>query len=72
MPDSVQELVRHNIRRIRKEKGWTQEYVASRSGLSRRYIVRIEAQGVNMTTDTLQVLADTLEVHPSELFEPSS
>jgi transcriptional regulator with XRE-family HTH domain len=37
----LRELVAVNVGRIRREKGWTQEDLAERAGLSARYVGQI-------------------------------
>ena len=58
-----------NVRRIRAEKGWSQEDLAFESGLHRTYISGIERGIRNPTIVILAKLAETLEVEPGELLE---
>lgn len=54
------------IKDILKEKNLTQGDLADKLGISRMAVVKILAG--NPTVETLQKIADTLEVHISELF----
>lgn len=58
-----------NVRRIRAEKGWSQEDLAFESGLHRTYISGIERGIRNPTIVILAKLAETLDVEPGELLE---
>ena len=70
----VSELQNHladNLRRLRKDRGWTQEHIAATASLSNRAYQLLEAGGVNTTLATLVALAKALEVAPYELLKPA-
>jgi len=48
------------VRKRRREKGWTQDVFADRSGLHRAHVGEIERGESNVTIQTLKILADTL------------
>ena len=56
------------IKRIRKQKGWSQEQLAALCGLSLRTIQRVEA-GNKASLETLTSLASVLETDISKLTE---
>lgn len=56
------------IATLRRAKGWTQEFLAEKSGLSVRTIQRLES-GDDTSLDTLRLVAEALDVSVSELFE---
>ncbi|WP_219336551.1 helix-turn-helix domain-containing protein [Alloscardovia macacae] len=56
------------IAQLRKERGWTQQYLASLTGLTVRTIQRMEA-GENMSLETLRLLADAFGISVGELFD---
>lgn len=58
-----------NLKIIRKQKGYTQESLAEKSGISESLIARIETGVVNTTIGVVNTLANALEIHPSELFK---
>ena len=57
-----------NLKRIRKEKGMTQDDLAS-DKISRSMISLIEIAKTDLTVSKVKTIADTLEVHPKELFD---
>jgi transcriptional regulator with XRE-family HTH domain len=63
------EKMEYRIRELRKEKRWTQDELAKKSGISRANIVRLEnTKDVVTTTDTLKAIADAFEVPMDSLF----
>lgn len=55
--------------KARQEKGWSQEELAEKAGVSLRTIQRIEAKEVRPRHSTLRLLADNLQVPFSEFME---
>lgn len=55
------------IRALRARAGLTQEQLASRAGLTRRYIQSIENEKQEATLSTIFILAAALEVSPTQL-----
>jgi transcriptional regulator with XRE-family HTH domain len=60
-----------NVRRLRHGKGWTQEELADRVGLSARYVGQIERAQASMTVTVLGRVADALKVDAAELVKRS-
>lgn len=56
-----------NLRRLRAEKGVSQEELAHRADLDRTYISYIENRKYAVSIDVLERLAKGLGVYPSEL-----
>lgn len=56
-----------NLRRVRHDKGLTQEELAHRAGISARYVGKIERANVSATVSVLGRVAKALDVDPSEL-----
>jgi transcriptional regulator with XRE-family HTH domain len=56
-----------NLRRLRVERGLSQERLAADSGVDRAYVGAIERQSENPTIDLLDKLAEALAVEVSEL-----
>lgn len=56
----------HTLRRLRDERSWTQEHLATVSGLSLRTIQRIEREG-NASADSRLSLANAFQIDVSEL-----
>lgn len=67
---AARELVAHNVRRIRTERGWQQELLSYEAGLHRAMIGHIENARRNATIDTLEAIAGALNVEMHELFMP--
>ena len=61
-------LVGRNIRRIRREKGWSQEKLAFESDVHRTYISGVERGARNPTVLVLGRIADALGVSLAALF----
>lgn len=57
------------VKRLREDRGWTQETLAGRSSLDRSYVAGIEAGLRNPSTKALAKLARALGVTLSVLFE---
>jgi transcriptional regulator with XRE-family HTH domain len=57
---AIQRKVGNRVRALRKEKGWSQDVFADRSGLHRAHIGEIERGESNVTLQTLKIIADTL------------
>ena len=58
-----------NIRKLRKEKGWSQEAYADEVGIHRTYVSDIERGARNPTILIIEKLAGPLGVSASSLIE---
>jgi transcriptional regulator with XRE-family HTH domain len=56
-----------NLRRLRNTRGWTQEELADRAGLSSRYVGAIERAAVSASVTVIGQLAEALGHDPAEL-----
>lgn len=65
----IRQQVGRNLKRIRKEKGWSQEELAFESGLHRTYISGIERGARNPTVLILAKISETLGVAASDLLQ---
>jgi transcriptional regulator with XRE-family HTH domain len=68
----VNQLQRHfmkQLKKLRESKGFSQEALAEKAGLSREYIARLEAGRQDPTLGTMGKLAKALKVRPAELME---
>ncbi|NRE48138.1 MULTISPECIES: helix-turn-helix domain-containing protein [Burkholderia] len=61
------ELFGKRLVELRKAKGWSQEKLALESGLARSYVGGIERGQRNIALYNICVLAETLNVTPSDM-----
>lgn len=66
----MRKLVGRNVRRIRIEKGLTQEQLAERAGVSQYYVSLLENGGRNPTVVSLWELSQALGVSHVDLVLP--
>ena len=66
----MRKLVGRNVKRIRQEKGLTQEQLADLSGFSQQYISGLEQGRRNPTVVSLYELATALGISHTELVSP--
>lgn len=58
-----------NVKRLRADKGWSQEDLAAETGLDRTYISGIERQVRNPTIHIVEKLAKAFKVRAGELLD---
>jgi transcriptional regulator with XRE-family HTH domain len=58
-----------NLKKVRKEQGFTQESLANESGMAVSQIARIETIKINPSLSTVFQIARTLKVPISRLFD---
>ncbi|HEV2944214.1 MAG TPA: helix-turn-helix transcriptional regulator [Solirubrobacteraceae bacterium] len=58
-----------NLKRLRKQRGWSQERVAHESGLNPSYVPKIERSEREPGVRTVSKLATALGVSAADLFE---
>jgi transcriptional regulator with XRE-family HTH domain len=66
----MRRLVGQNVKRIRLEKGLTQEQFSDISGFSQQYVSGLETGNRNPTIVTLYELAKALGVSHMDLIQP--
>lgn len=66
----MRQLVGRNVRRLRLERGLTQEQLSELSGFSQFYISSLELGRRNPTIVSLFELAQALKSTPAELLTP--
>lgn len=67
----IHDIVGANVRLTRERHGWSQERLATATGLHRTYISGIERGVRNPTIEILAKLAEALGVEPSDLVRPA-
>ncbi len=66
----MRKLVGRNVRRVRQQKGLTQEQFSAASGFSQQYISDLERGLRNPTVVTVYELSQALGVNHLELLKP--
>ena len=62
-------LFGEQVRRIRLERGWSQEHLADVAELDRSYVGCIERGERNVSIENICKLTEALEVSPAKLFD---
>jgi len=65
----IRQVLGNNVRRLREDKGWSQDKLSEESGLHRTYISGIERGIRNPTIEIVYEIALALEVKPNQLLE---
>ena len=66
----MRKLVAGNCARLRKERGWTQEELSERCGLSQQYLSDLERGKRNPTIVTIYEIAQAFGVSHLDLLRP--
>jgi transcriptional regulator with XRE-family HTH domain len=66
---ALRRTLARNLKRLRRERGLTQEELADLAGLNRNYVGTIERQENAASVDTLEALADALQIKAAQLLE---
>ena len=66
---NAKRILGYNMRRLRKQRGWSQEYLAEVSGLSRNFISYLERFQKSPSIDTISTLSEAFDVEVYKLFE---
>lgn len=70
--ESLRRVLAANLRRLRAEKGLSQEALADLAGLHRTYVGSVERAERNISIDNIERLAGALSVDPVELLSRAS
>lgn len=65
----VRQRLAVNMKRLRKERGWSQEALADEAGLDRTYISGMERKVKNPTITVVQRVASALECTFGDLLD---
>lgn len=65
---SLREVLAYNVRAFRVLKGLSQEKLAFSAELDRTFVSQVERAKINISLDSIEKLAHSLEVEPSLLF----
>ena len=64
----LRRIVARNLKRLRREKGMSQEELADRAEINRNYVGMVERSENAATVDMLEKLADALGAKPIDFF----
>lgn len=68
----LREIFRQNVKSFRKSKNLTQEQLAELCDLSTNYIGDIERNRRKVTIDTIEKIANGLNISPSDLLDKNN
>ena len=66
----IETIIRENVKALRKQLGWSQEFLAEKTGVSAPYITQIEVGKRTPSLEIVEKLAEALGVEYKALFEP--
>ena len=66
---TLRRILARNLKRLRRERGLTQEELADLAGLNRNYVGMIERQENAASVDTVEALAAALQIKAVQLLE---
>lgn len=69
---TLRRILAQNLRRLRQDRGLTQEELADLAGVNRNYVGMIEREENAASVDVLETLAKALKVRAAELLTPAS
>lgn len=65
----LRDIVARNMRKLRAERGWSQEYLANEAGLNRTYLSAVERSEQNISIDNLHRVAEGFGVEAWSLLK---
>jgi transcriptional regulator with XRE-family HTH domain len=69
---NIREILALNLKEYRRKSGFTQEKLAEKAGISANYLSMVEICRQFPTPEVLDRLANTLNIHTFQLFDPST
>lgn len=64
--DDLRDLFASNLRRLRQERGLSQDDLAAEAGMSRSYLAQIETGKYHVSLKIIAKLSEALEAEPAE------
>ena len=68
---ALRDVLAKNMRRLRAERGFSQEALAHESGINRTYLSSVERSERNVSIDNIARIAEALGVEPWTLLRDS-
>jgi transcriptional regulator with XRE-family HTH domain len=69
MKNKILRVFGDNVRSMRKERGWSQEDLAAKSGLHRTYIGSIERSERNISLINIEKIANAFKIQTIDLLK---
>lgn len=66
----LRDIVARNMRKLRADRGWSQEFLANETGLNRTYLSAVERSEQNISIDNLYRVAEGFGVETWTLLQP--
>lgn len=63
----LRDTLARNMRQLRAERGWSQEFLAAEANLNRTYLSAVERSEQNISLDNIHKIAVAFEVDAAEL-----
>ena len=65
----LRDIVARNMRKLRADRGWSQEFLANKCGLNRTYLSAVERSEQNISLDNIYRVAEGFEIEGWELLK---
>ena len=66
----LRDVVARNMRKLRADRGWSQEFLANKCGLNRTYLSAVERSEQNISLDNIYRLAKGFDIDSWVLLKP--
>lgn len=66
---SLRQILGNNLKTLREEYGWSQEYLALEANLHRTFVAHVERGVRNISIDNIEKLAKALKVETNILLQ---
>lgn len=66
----LRNVLARNMRLLRAEKEWSQEYLAAEAGVNRTYLSAVERSEQNISLDNIYKMSVALNTSASDLLDP--
>jgi len=66
----LRDILARNMRLIRAEIGWSQEFLAAEAGLNRTYLSAVERSEQNISLDNIYKISMALQIPAGVLLDP--
>jgi transcriptional regulator with XRE-family HTH domain len=67
---SARAILAQNMKRMRVDRGWSQEMLALEAGMHRTFIAHVEREVRNISLDNIEKIAEAFGIAVFELLKP--